>query len=984
MALTFSFSSLAQSGIIRGTVIEDSNGEPLFGVTVQIKGTTNGAITDFDGKFEIRTAPGVYDLQASFVSFQTVTVSGLSVEENNVTVIDQIRLKEDVELLEEVVVTAEVIKTTEAALLTVKRKSASLIDGISAASFRKIGDSDAAGAVKRVTGVSVEGGKYVYVRGLGDRYTKTMLNSVDIPGLDPDRNSLQIDIFPTNLINNMVVSKTATADMPADFTGGVVNIETKDFPDEKILEASFGITYNPSMHFQDDFITYKSSNTDWLGFDSDLRELPTNARDELPSPSGSNTQQNQEVFDFSKSFSPVLAASNETSFADYSLGFSYGDQISLSNGNKLGFIFSTTYKSNRVFYDDAFFGEYQRPGQGDDNDELIAATIQRGSIGAINTLFGGLGGVAYKTDNSKFRFTAMHLQNGESKAGRFEIVADPEDGRDATGKSDFVAENSNNLEYGQRALTNLLLNGEHHLDNNWTIDWRISPTISKLEDPDIRRAAFTTNFGVSLDPGAAGLPSRIWRFLDETNVVGRLDLVKDKELFGRDAKFKFGSSYTFKVRDYEILQYNIAFFGAQPEWTTSDPNQILTDENLFPNDGNAYYQSGNPTPNPNEYNSTVSNLAFYASAEISPIENLRAVIGLRLEDFQQKHTGRDQIAASNIQSALRRGVTNIDSVIAVIQNIEDGSLGYALNDEKVLDATDFFPSINLIYSLTDRQNLRFSYSKTIARPSFKELSFAQILDPVSDRTFNGGLFPYDTGTDSWDGNLSETTIQNFDLRWELFQDRGQTYSISAFYKKFDDPIEIVRIPSAQTTNEFQPRNVGDGQVFGGEFEFRKVLDFVSPALQKFTINGNVTITESILDMTEIEFEARKGFERDGQNVEDTRQMAGQAPYVINAGLGYEDFEKGFDAGLYYNVQGATLTFVGGGLFPDVYSQPFHSLNFNLNKEFGSEKNVSLGFSITNILNDKREQFYRGFNAEDQIFTSWSPGTSFGFSLGYKF
>ena len=170
-------------------------------------------------------------------------------------------------------VSGQVAKSTEAALMAVKRKSPNMMDGISSASFRKIGDSDAAGAIKRVTGVSVEGGKYVYVRGLGD-YIQTMLNGVDIPGLDTDRNSLQIDIFPTSLLNNMMIFKTASADKPADFTGGLVNIETKDFPEEKFFDVSLGITYNPSMHFKSNALTYKGSSTDWLGFDSGRRDIP--------------------------------------------------------------------------------------------------------------------------------------------------------------------------------------------------------------------------------------------------------------------------------------------------------------------------------------------------------------------------------------------------------------------------------------------------------------------------------------------------------------------------------------------------------------------------------------------------------------------------------------------------------------------------------------------------------------------------------------
>ncbi|MEL7004037.1 MAG: TonB-dependent receptor, partial [Bacteroidota bacterium] len=855
----------AQKGTIRGSVIDGTTGEPLFGVTVVIQNSTIGAATDFEGKFSISADPGTYNLQVSYISYKTTTVQEVVVKAGEVTVLDNIRLNEDVAELAEVVVTAEAIKTTEAALLTVKRKSANLIDGISAASFRKIGDSDAASAVKRVTGVSVEGGKYVYVRGLGDRYTKTILNGVDIPGLDPDRNSLQIDIFPTNLIDNMIVLKSAVAEMPADFTGGVINIETKDFPEEKILDVSFGVTFNPSMHFNNDFLTYDGSSTDWLGFDTDTRQLPSGARGDIPLPGVSS---DQEVLDFSRSFDQTLGASNETSLLDYSLGVTLGDQIDLKNENKLGYIFSATYKRTNEFYDDLIFGEYQLAGDADDTD-LVTATVQNGAQGVQNVLIGGLAGIAYKTDKSKFRLNALRLQNGESKAAQFSIVDDPEDR--AVGKSGFTA-TSDNLEYSQRSLTNFLLNGEHFLGNgNWTIDWRVSPTFSSIEDPDIRKAAFSVSQGeFEIAPGQAGVPSRIWRFLDEVNLVGKVDITRNANVFGSDAKFKFGGSYVFKERDYEILQYQLAFFGRQPVWS-GDPNEILQDQNLFPNDGNGYFQSGNEDPNPNEYNSTVNNLGIYASAEVNPFERLKAIVGLRAENYVQRHTGRDITSAQT-----------------------GGSDGNTLDDDKVLDALDFFPSVNLIYSLNDEQNLRFSYSKTIARPSFKELSFAQILDPISNRTFNGGLFTY---PGEWDGNLSETIINNLDIRWELFLSRGQLFSVSGFYKSFQDPIELVRIRQAQTTNEFQPRNVGDAEVFGVEVEFRKTLDFLSPTLSNFSFNGNVTVTESVLEISNTEFEARQEFEKTGQTIEDTREMAGQAPYVINAGISYENIKASLDAGL---------------------------------------------------------------------------------------
>jgi outer membrane receptor protein involved in Fe transport len=944
--------ALAQKGTIRGSVYDATNGEALIGVLVQVKDNTAGAVTDFDGKFSISIAPGSYDLQVSYISYQATTISGVVVTEESVTLLDNIKLNEDVKTLESVVITASALRNSESSLLTVKRKSPSLMDGISAAKFSQIGDSDASEAIKRVTGVSVEGGKYVFVRGLGDRYTKTTLNDVDVPGLDPDRNSIQIDIFPTNLVDNIVVLKSFSAEMPADFTGGVVNIETKDFPEERILSVSASMSYNPSMHFNDQYFLYDGGKTDWLGFDDGTRALPSQANNE-PYPSPTTGASDEEVNSFLKGFNKTLGVQNQTSFMDYSLGFSLGDQKNFDSGNSLGYIFSTSYKSSTILYDDAIYGEYQRSNPGSVDDyELVYATVQDGAVAERNILIGTLGGLAFKTQQSKYKLAVIHLQNGESRAAKFSM----DDNGSAVGKSGFTG-SSDNLEYSQRSVTNLLLNGEHHnSDKTFSVDWKISPTLSKISDPDIRKTAFTyTTSDTTFSPGAAGYPIRIWRNLEEINLVAKVDVKRTHTVFGREAILKFGASYVFKERDYENLQYNMAFFGAVPEFY-GNPDNVLMDEYLYPN-GSVYYASGNPTPNPNSYNSSLRNIGLYLSEQFQVLKNLKAIFGLRAEKFVQYHTGRDARYAGG-----------------------DDINGKNLDNAVVLDELDFFPSANLIYSLNDNQNIRLSYSRTIARPSFKELSFAQILDPVSNRTFNGGLFPYA----DWDGNLRPTDIDNLDLRWEMFLQRGELISVSGFYKHFTNPIELVRIPAAQTTNEFQPRNVGNGEVLGLELEARKSLGFISLSLDRFFLSGNVTVVKSSLDMTTTEYDARKNYQKTGQTIEDTRQMAGQAPYMINLGLSYENTDIGFDGGFFYNVNGPTLTVVGGGLFPDVYSEPFHSLNFNLNKKLGEEKRATVTFNVTNILNDVRENVYTGYKAEDQYYSKLNPGTSIGFGFKYEF
>lgn len=960
--IALSGSALAQKGTIRGSVIDNTTGEALIGVSVLIKDTYKGASTDLDGKFSLDFEAGTHTLQVSYISYQTKFIEGVVVKAGEVTVVPDIRLSDATLQLDAAVVSVEATRSSESAIMTMKKKSATMMDGISSSNIKLMGDATAVEAAKRVTGVSIEGGKYVYVRGLGDRYTKVMLNNVDIPGLDPDKNSLQMDIFPTALIDNITVSKNFTADLPADFTGGVVNVVTKDFPEEKIFNVSFGTSFNPRMHFNSDYLSYEGGATDFLGFDDGTRSIPRAAlNDIIPTPiSGASSS---EVNEFVNSFNPTLGAERQTSLMDYSASITAGNQFAAGkkdeNGERasdrsIGYIASLTYRTEYRYFDDVFFGEYQRVSDPAEN-ELIYANTLEGEMGEKSTLLGALAGVAYKTQTSKLRLTAMHLQNGESRAGQFFIDNSP----NAVGQSGYFAQ-SDNLEYNERGMTNLLLQGTHVFpETKWEIDWRVSPTLSTSEDPDIRKTAFTVRPDqVSFNAGAGGNPSRIWRNLSELNNSSRLDFTKDYTFNDQSAKVKFGAMHTFRTRDYEILFYDIQFFGLQSWDIDATANDVLAPENIFPGtSNNIYYQSGNNNPNPNAYSSTVNNTAAYVSNEFNPLKSFKLVLGLRAENFVQRHTGRDQLWSNG-----------------------DTINGNNLDNEKVLDALDFFPSLNVIYAITENQNLRASATRTIARPSFKELSFAQILDPVTNRFFNGSLFEYA----AWNGQLIETRIQNYDLRWEIFGTLNQLFSVSAFYKLFDSPIEMVRIPEQQTSAEFQPRNVGSAGLIGAEIELRKNLEFLSPKLADFSINVNFTYVESYVDMTDVEYNTRLTFERVGQSIPRQRQMAGQAPYVINAGLTYGNFEKGINAGLFYNVKGETLTIVGTGLIPDVYTDPFHSLNFSFSKSIGEKQNTTIDFRVNNILNDNIDLFYKSFEAERQIFTRMTPGSAFSIGVSHAF
>jgi len=264
---------LFSQGTVRGTILDAKTGETVPFANVLVKETETGNTTDFDGVYTLSLDAGIYTVEFSFLGYATLTVPDVEVKDGEETLLD-VSFEEEGTLIEEVVVTASAINTTETAVLTIQRKALGLLDGVSTQAIKRTGDSDVGGAVKRVTGVSVQEGKYIVVRGLGDRYSKTSLNGMDVPGLDPDKNSVQLDIFPTNLVDNIIVYKSFTPNLPGDFTGGMVDILTKDFPEKKTISLSAGASYNPTQHFNKNYITSQGGGLDWLGFDDGTRKLP--------------------------------------------------------------------------------------------------------------------------------------------------------------------------------------------------------------------------------------------------------------------------------------------------------------------------------------------------------------------------------------------------------------------------------------------------------------------------------------------------------------------------------------------------------------------------------------------------------------------------------------------------------------------------------------------------------------------------------------
>jgi TonB-dependent receptor len=811
LLITASFYSKAQNGFLRGKVIDAETGEGLFGSTVSKQGTTVGTSADFDGNYSLSLEPGIHTIEFRFFSYQTKTISEIEIKADEVTLLD-INLGSATTELEEIVITAKQARDSEIALMTVQKKSSNLVDGISSQAFKRIGDGDLGAAMKRVTGVAVQDGKHVYVRGLGDRYTKTTVNGMSIPGLDPDKNSVQMDIFPTSTIENVIVYKTFTPDLPGDFTGGLVDVETKKFPDEKNTGISFSVGFNPDMHFKSDYLNYEGATEDMFAFGAYSRRLPFNRRQVIPD----RTQNPKLAEAFTRSFDPTLAGKRSTSLLNYGLSFNHGNQTEKGKYT-IGYNTVFNYSNNTESYDNVKFGEYFRTTE-NEISELEASESRIGDLGKNDVSWSALASAALKFDNHNFSLSLLRSQNGVFSAMKrttANFIFNP-----AITTDDV-------LTYTQRAVTNAILGGEHGFEK-FQVEWKAAFAFSDIQEPDFRETRIENiedgTFGLNTGVGAG--VNRFYRSLDENNQSAKVDITYP---FGEKNKFKFGTAATLKSRNFEILDYFFRNVGSSA--ITEDPNYLLQPDNIWSRqDPEGTIVKGNFQPS-NSYDSRQSILGMYAMTEMQLMSSLKAIYGVRIEKTQMYYSGANQ-----------RGET--------------------FTDELTLDELNVLPSANVVYSLQDNMNLRASFNKTLARPTFKEKSYAQIYDPISGRTFIGNP------------DLLQTKVNNYDLRWEYFYSPTEMVSLSGFYKTFDGHIEQVSFVTAP--DNIKPRNSGSSTVVGFEVEFRKNLT------DNISIGANASFVKSAVDMksvfvdnnnTKTEYDLRRETLREGESLKDTRVMA---------------------------------------------------------------------------------------------------------------
>lgn len=960
------------TGIVVGRVVDATSGYGISGVSVSMSGTDVTATTDVNGDYRLANVPsGFHSVSFYKGGYSFGAAEYLNVAESGVSRMDYaMKMREtatslgddDIVMLDEVVVTAKVMQDNQIGLQAYRSKAISVSDAIGADDFAKQNLGDAAEAMSRVTGASVLDGKYVVVRGLGDRYANTLLNGVSLPSADPDKRAVQMDQFPTDLLESIQTAKSFTPDMPGDFAGGSVNVRTKSFPDAFFLSLSTSTSWNSQTTGKD--ILSSQQGVTFLGIDAGNRWAPE-VVDGLGTPqtavaaAKNRTDPSLDAANllssFSQSFESGMFPKTVSAKPNYGFDISTGDQIALGSDSRIGYTFSVTYDRDNSYFDGGYLAAVNPTGglkalyspnveDYDFSGNLEGKTLPWGdtnwgytkSVQSVS--WGTFGKLAYQPNaNTEISLDLYHNQYAEDEVRRG-VGEEPED------YATMIYENYSML-YTERGMSSAQLHGKHTITalNDTEVDWSAAWNRSTQKQPDFR--ILQTLY----DPDAGGYStntlfpaSRFFRDMDEISKSGTMDVKIPFTLFsGLESNLKVGGAYSRTHRTYFEDQFTM-YYGRGG--TTITSYDMLTNSYMPGTVGilSTTERSGggwdvNFGWTAVETPSYVSNYeghqevgASYMMADLLLHKNWRLVTGLRAE-----HTGLDVTTFKN-----------------------DGTIV----DASSIVQTDLLPAASLIYTIRDNMNLRFAYGNTLARPTFKELTSSRLYDPFRREYYQGNP------------DLEMTDIHNFDVRWEWFMEKGQMIALSAFDKEMSNPIEVLYKEDTSGTSTgmsiVSPRNRPDGRVQGLEAEGRYELSHFSDWLEGFSVGANAALITSKVT----------GGDYNGEPMPDM-QLVGQSRYVMNANATYQNFYSGTTVTILANKVGTRLIAVTQlDSIPDIYETPPVTLNLVIAQNIYKGLKAKLTFS--NILDSEYEATL-GKNSDDLV-ERYKKGRTIGISLNYTF
>ncbi len=772
-----------------------------------------------------------------------------------------------------------------------KRATDAVSNVVGSEEFTRTGDSNIAESLKRISGLSTVGGKFVYVRGLGERYSTTLLNGAILPSPEPINRVVPMDLFPTAVLESVLVQKTYSAAFPSEFGGGVLQMRTKKSTDEFFWNVNSTVGMVGNVAFKDG-LTLPGGDRDWLGYDDGFRapsaalQQATANDQELRRLSpftgvGVPVETLQEIGRaFNNQYEPVI----EELPPNFNIGTSLGNFHDIGNtGMQFNYIAAVDY-SNSWDTNVIERNTYVPATNGLTQQEALTYTGTENSIDVSSIVSAGLD----FNDNHNVRLTSVMLRKTD------DLVAN------TTGYTEAASDLSiTEIEWIERELFSNQLQGDHYFPdfNEFTVNWRYSHIKAERDSPDEREYRYESGeFSSRVDGNL-----RNYSVLDDTADDFGLDL--SMVFYGPMNSIittQAGYVNAEKERESEIRRYGFAFTGPianDPALLVQPIEQILAPENISP-EGFQIREITRPTDNYEAFNELE---AFYGQVEFNFDDRFRFTLGARSEDFKQQ--------------------ANTFDLFSPEQGIESKQ-----------EQKEFLPAFSATFINYDHQ-FRVAYSETVSRPDFRELSPAAFTNPETGKEIVGNP------------NLDITSIKNYDFRWEWYFAFSDYMSLGLFYKEFTDPIETSILSPVDRKTTYINAKSAENQ--GIEYEIYKRLDFLPESFfngigEDFYVQGNVAYIESEVSIRE----------EDQQSLTNlTRPLQGQSDWLFNAQIGYEPI-SGTTATLLYHYFGERIAEVGIEGAPDLIEQPFGELNFVFIRSLSDHWSAT--FKAKNMLDERSE------------------------------
>lgn len=853
-----------QPGRVSGSIVDDKGGA-LPGASIRIVETVEVVQSNVDGSYNISLKPGTYSLELTYISYQTQRITGVVISEGKNTTLN-VSLKTDAKGLKEVVVTSGYKQASAAGLYAQQKNAAGITDGISAEQIARTPDNNMGQVLKRVSGLSTVDNRYIVVRGLTERYNQGMIDGVVLPSTDMNRRNFSFDVIPAEMVSNVVVNKTATPDVSAEFSGGQVSVNTLDIPLDNFTVFSVGTGFNSNTLGKEFIQAGKRGKYDFLGFDDGHRKLP----DGIQSwPRGGSDPPPAFAGPQSQLFSPdVFKLYNSTGGMNQNYRLSAGRVYTFKENQKWGFVAGLSLRNNQ-----------------ETNDFLsvrnmnVYSNYPEPRYALIDTAFGRRNGKIYKYNSTSGAQFNIGMQGETYKIGFKNIYSQTFNNTHYTsiGSRQFVGELNE-----ERDKTNLQdpevirvlqhkLDGEHLLGpGGLKLTWLLARSTVRQETKDRTKFNYrltATKGGVEYfqDPNVITPGSnendydyRLFTDTRETDYNWKINLSQPFNFLGDKSLIKAGYSGTRKKRSLSATRLDIVSNDAKFNFFSRPYEEVMAPENIGTGPNQAYYAPDRT--NGLQYAGKAMLHAGYLMLDQHFIEKIRLVYGLRAEQYKLKNTQASRFNEGSLRPVTGEGNTN------------------------------FLPSVNFTYSITPKMNFRASFAKTIIRPDFRETSYFSFYDPYLDANIVGA-------------DIFSTRIKNTDLRYEWYPSAGEILSVSGFYKSFDKPIELVAdqdgTGGSAKTSQYRFQNQKSALNYGLEIEVRKSLGFMADKewLRNLTLFGNASVVKSSINTL-----AYTGV--DNKTVVETKEqraLYGQSPYIINGGISYTALDYGLTVS--YNRSG---------------------------------------------------------------------------------